>query len=295
MSDDVGGADEFEAHRERLLAIAARSLGRRADAEDVVQEAWLRFARQEPGTVDNVAGWLTTVVGRLSIDVLRSRTAKAETTLEGPFVDLIVAIDDGGSDPETSAVHADSLGLAMLTVLDSLKPEERIAFVLHDLFALPFAEIGPIIGRSADAAKMTASRARRKVQGAGAAPVADLGQQRAVVDAFMSAAREGDFEALLDILDPNVVWEVHGARGITVRTGSHEVARAIERGRRAPAVTAGRVLVNRTPGVLVWGRSGRPASLMKCTINDGRMTRLTSLTDRARLAELDLAPSPTQG
>ncbi|GLY07013.1 MULTISPECIES: sigma-70 family RNA polymerase sigma factor [Actinoplanes] len=278
-------ADEFEGHRERLTAVAARVLGSRADAEDVVQEAWLRFARQEPGSIDNVAAWLTTVVGRLSIDHLRSRSAKAEVPFTMP---VAVVADD---DPEGDAIRAEALGLALLTVLGSLRPDERIAFVLHDLFAMPFAEIGPVIGRSADAAKMTASRARRKVRGAATGPAADRRRQRAVVEAFLAAARDGDFAALLEVLDPDVIWETHGARAVTVRTGSAEVVRAVERGGRT-GFRARRVLVDGQAGILAWNPAGQPVGLMRCTVENGRMTRITSLTDRSRLAALELPPPP---
>jgi RNA polymerase sigma-70 factor (ECF subfamily) len=290
MSEKSELATEFEAHRDRLRAIAARVLGNRADAEDVVQEAWLRLARQEPGTVTNVAGWLTTVVGRLSIDVLRSRTAKHEVPLDEQLLDPVVVADDD-TDPERNAIEADSVGLALLTVLGSLQPDERLAFVLHDLFALPFAEIGPIIGKSADAAKMTASRARRKVHDADTGPVGALQAQRGVVDAFLTASRDGDFDALLEILDPDVTWEVHGPHGVRVTTGSAAVVQAIERGRRT-RTRARRVLVNGLPGILAWSASGQPVGLMTCTVQNGKMTKIASMIDRARLAALTLPPAP---
>ncbi|MEV6300532.1 sigma-70 family RNA polymerase sigma factor [Actinoplanes sp. NPDC051861] len=268
-------AEEFQAHRERLVAIAARVLGNRTDAEDVVQEAWLRLARQEPGSVDNVAGWLTTVVGRLSIDVLRARTAKGEVLYD---THPVVAEDD---DPADQALQAESLGLALLVVLGSLGPDERLAFVLHDMFAMPFSEIGAIIDKSADAAKMAASRARRKVHGA-ARPTARPHQQRQVVDAFLAAARDGDFEALLTVLDPDLTWEVKGARDVTVTRGRAELVRAVVRG-GGLGFTARRVLVDGQPGILAWGPAGHPVGLMACTVEDGRMTRVVSYTDRARL------------
>ncbi|MCO8274208.1 sigma-70 family RNA polymerase sigma factor [Actinoplanes sp. TRM 88003] len=275
-------AEAFQAHRERLLAIATRVLGNRADAEDVVQEAWLRLARQEPGTVDNLAGWLTTVVGRLSIDVLRARTAKAEILYDTPPHEPVVSEDD----PADQALQAESLGLALLVVLGALGPDERLSFVLHDLFAVPFAEIGPIIGKSADAAKMAASRARRKVHGA-ARPTSGLNQQREVVDAFLAAARDGDFEGLLAVLDPDLTWEVTSVRGVTVTRGRAELAHAAGRG-GALGFTARRVLVDGQPGILAWGPAGQPVGLMACTIENGRMTRVVSLTDRAQLRRIDL-------
>jgi RNA polymerase sigma-70 factor (ECF subfamily) len=182
--------------------------------------------------------------------------------------------------------------LALLVVLGTLEPEERLAFVLHDLFGVPFAEIGPIIDKSADAAKMTASRARRKVRG-GAPPARSLRQQRTVVDAFLAAARDGDFEALLEILDPGLVWEIQGPRGRTVTRGRPELVRAIQRG-PGVGVSAGRVLVDGRPGILAWGPAGRPVGLMSCFVENGRMTKIVSLTDRARLARIDL-PSPPPG
>jgi RNA polymerase sigma-70 factor (ECF subfamily) len=282
-------AEQFESHRERLTAVAARVVGNRADAEDVVQEAWLRLARQAEGTVDNVGGWLTTVVGRLSIDLIRSRAAKAEVSFDDPNRLPVVTEDTGGGHgPEDQALEAESVGLALLVVLNSLRPEERLAFVLHDLFGVPFDEVAAVIGKSPDAAKMCASRARRKVQGS--RPVDRLGPERAVVDAFLSAAREGDFDALLAVLDPDLTWEVHGPRGRRAERGRSDVLRAVRRGRRAD-VTARRVLVDGRPGILACGPTGRALAVMTCVVEDGRMTRIVSLTDPERLASLDL-PDP---
>ena len=284
--------DAFEAHRDRLTAIATRILGTRADAEDVVQETWLRFARQDAEAIDNVGGWLTTVVGRLSIDVLRSRKAKAEVPIDAGLPELVVTEDDVADGPEDSAVQADTVGLALLVVLGTLDPDERLAFVLHDLFAVPFAEIGTILGKSTGAAKMSASRARRKVRGAApdSVPASARREQRAVVDAFLAAARDGDFEALLEILDPELTWEIHTARGIQVRGGAPELLRAISHGDPS-RITARRVLVNGQPGILSWGANGQPIGVMECTVENGRMTKIASIVDRQRLAALDL-PSP---
>jgi RNA polymerase sigma-70 factor (ECF subfamily) len=286
-------AERFEEHRERLLAIAGRVLGNRADAEDVVQEAWLRLARQEPGTVDNLGGWLTTVVGRLSIDVLRSRTAKRELFVEDPLRVPLVTEDPGGGGPEDQALQAESIGLALLVVLHSLRPEERLAFVLHDVFGVPFDEVGVIIGKSTDAAKMCASRARRKVHASRAED--RLRGERRVVDAFLTAARDGDFDALLEVLDPDLTWEVRGTRGAPkVRTRA-DLIRAVQRGTRVD-VTARRVLVDGRPGILAWRPDGEPLALMACVVEDGRMARVVSLVDPARLASIDLpnaAPNPT--
>lgn len=290
MDPDIDLAGVFEADRARLVAIASRVLGSRADAEDVVQEAWVRLARQEVGTIENINAWLTTVVGRLSIDVLRSRIAKAEVPYQVNLAELTVAEDEiSDADPEDSAVQADSIGIALLIVLEALGPDERLAFVLHDLFALPFAEIGTILGKSADAAKMAASRARRKVQGAGntVRPRSSRSEQRAVVDVFLAAAREGDFDALMEILDPDLTWEIHTSRGVTTRTGAGEILRVIERGDPS-RITARRVLVDGRPGIAAWGPNGQLVSLMSCTVENGRMTKIASILDRKTLANVDL-------
>lgn len=283
-------AEAFEAHRPRLLAIATRVVGSPTDAQDVVQEAWLRLSRQEPGSIESLGAWLTTVVGRLSIDMIRSRTTRVEEPYEDQFLEPAVAPDDTEAppSPEELALQADALGLALMVVLGSLRPEERLAFVLHDMFAVPFSEIGPIIDKSADAAKMAASRARRKVQAA-PRPADSPREQRRVVDAFLAATRDGDFEALLEILDPDVVWELHGSRGVTVTRGRKELLGALRLG-AGSGVTARRVLVNGAPGILAWRPSGDPLALMVCTVEDGRMTKIASLTDRSRLGRLDLPP-----
>ncbi|WP_424185680.1 sigma-70 family RNA polymerase sigma factor [Actinokineospora sp. G85] len=286
MAADTDLAEVFEAHRDRLTGIAARVLGGRADAEDVVQEAWVRLARQEAGAIDNVAGWLTTVVGRLCVDQLRSRAARPETPF-GPGL-VVTEDDDRAVRPEDSAVQADAVGLALLVVLGALGPDERLAFVLHDLFAVPFAEIGPVLGKSADAAKMAASRARRKVRGA--APevsAADRREQRAVVNAFLAAAREGRFDDLVEILDPGVVWEVRTAAGTTVHRGVDELLRVARRG-DPTRFALRRVLVDGRPGILVRGPNGRPVGVMACTVRQGRMTRVVSVLGPGPLAGLDL-------
>lgn len=278
-------AVEFEAHRPRMLALAARVLGSHADAEDAVQEAWLRLDRQsEP--IDNVGGWLTRVVGRLCIDMLRSRSARAVSVLEDWESDPIVTDDAEG--PEDAAVMADSLGLAMLVVLESLRPEERLAFVLHDVFAVPFAEIAAIVGRSTDATKMLASRARRKVQDV-PRPTGERQHRRDVVDAFLAAAREGDFDALLRLLDPDVTWHLRTPRGHETRVGANDVLRAVRRG-DFTRIEARRVSVNGEPGILAWGPSGRPIALMSCTVSDGRIIDILSIAHPALLARLTLPP-----
>jgi RNA polymerase sigma factor (sigma-70 family) len=282
-------AAAFEQQRGRLEAVAYRMLGSRADAEDAVQEAWLRLARQDAAAIDNLAGWLTTVVGRVCIDVLRSRKAKPQTPYDDWLPELVVTEDIDRS-PEDDAVLADSIGLALLVVLDTLSPAERLSFVLHDMFAVPFDEIGQISGRSTDAAKMLASRARRKVQGT-QRPADGKQQQRAVVDAFMAAARSGDFEGLMRVLDPDVTWQTHTAHGVTVKVGATELARQAQRGADA-RVTARRVLVNGEPGILAWGPTGTPLGVMACTVVDGRIVEMVSVTDPVRLAAMDLPGRP---
>src|SRR6478735_8752514 len=238
MTAETQLAQHFQAQRPRLLAVAHRVLGSRSEAEDAVQEAWLRLSRQDVSAIDNIAGWLTTVVGRICVDMLRARSSRPEV----PIAELVVTED--ADTPEDAAVLADSVGLAMLVVLGSLRPDERLAFVLHDMFAVPFAEIGQILDKSADAAKMLASRARRKVQDV-PPPAGDnrrKEEQRAVVDAFLAAAREGDFEALLRLLDPAVHWQRHTAAGVRAGTGAEAVLDAVRRG-QGSRVRARRVSV----------------------------------------------------
>jgi RNA polymerase sigma factor (sigma-70 family) len=279
-------AQHFEAQRPRLLAVAHRVLGSRAEAEDAVQDAWLRLSRQDH-QIDNIAGWLTTVVGRICVDMLRARGSRPEVPISG-----LVVTEDVDT-PEDAAVRADSVGLAMLVVLGSLRPDERLAFVLHDMFAVPFAEIGQILDKSTDAAKMLASRARRKVQDV-PPPTGEhrrKDEQRAVVDAFLAAARDGDFEALLRVLDPGVRWQRHTAAGVSTGTGAEAVIDAVRRG-QGSRVLARRVSVNGEPGILAWGPSGRPLSVMACTVEQGRLVGIVSIIDPAGLARMPL-PEPT--
>lgn len=288
MTAETQLAQHFQAQRPRLLAVAHRVLGSRSEAEDAVQEAWLRLSRQDTSAIDNIAGWLTTVVGRICVDMLRARSSRPEVSVS----ELVVTEDV--DTPEDAAVLADSVGLAMLVVLGSLRPDERLAFVLHDMFAVPFTEIGQILDKSTDAAKMLASRARRKVQDA-PAPTGEhrrKEEQRAVVDAFLAAARDGDFEALLRVLDPDVHWQRHTATGVTTGTGAAAVVDAARRG-QGSRVLARRVSVNGEPGILVWGPSGRPLSVMACTVQAGRLVGIVSIIDPARLAQMSLpAPAP---
>lgn len=287
MTSELELAEAFERERPRLLAVAHRVLGSHADAEDAVQEAWLRLARQDVGVIENLSGWLTTVVSRICIDTLRSRATRSELSIDQDGPELVVTEDV--DTPEDAAVLSDTVGLALLVVLGSLRPDERLAFVLHDLFAVPFAEIGRILDKSTDAAKMLASRARRKVQDV---PRSDSTrqEQREVVDAFLTAARGGDFDALLQVLDPDLVLQSHTPRGVHVSLGPEPVIDRVRRG-QASRVRAGRVLVNGEPGILAWGPSGRPISLMACTVERGRMVGVVAILDPARLADLAL-PDP---
>ncbi|GHB72884.1 DNA-directed RNA polymerase sigma-70 factor [Streptomyces viridiviolaceus] len=280
--------EAFESQRGRLLAVAYRMLGSHADAEDVVQEAWLRLSRQDTATIDNLAGWLTTVVGRISLDALRSRRARLEASYDDRLPELVVLLDDGSA-PEDDAVLADSVGLALLVVLDSLGPGERLAFVLHDLFAVPFDEIGKILGRSTAAAKMLASRARRKVR-ATERPAGVERKQHEVVQAFLAAARRGDFQELLRVLDPEVKLTVETPAGVVVTLGATKVAGGAQLA--AGAATLGRAaLVNGLPGVISWCEDGAPLSVLAFHVVDGRITDITAVVDPAKLALMDL-PAP---
>ncbi|WP_053205323.1 RNA polymerase sigma factor SigJ [Jiangella muralis] len=282
-----GLAERFEAHRGQLRAVAYRMLGSLSEADDAVQETWLRLSRTDTSDVRNLGAWLTTVVGRICLDLLRSRTARREEPLDVRLPDPVLSPADG-VDPEQEALLADSVGLAMLVVLDTLQPAERLAFVLHDTFAVPFDDIGPIVGRSADAAKMLASRARRRVQAATTVPDADLPRQREVADAFLAAARAGDFDALVAVLDPDVLLRGdHGARQASeLIRGAHRVAEGAIRFAEA-ARHSRPVLVNGAPG-LVTAPDGRPLSVMAFTIRGGRIVEIDILADPDRLARLDL-------
>jgi RNA polymerase sigma factor (sigma-70 family) len=267
----------FEEHRGHLRAVAYRMLGSISDADDAVQEAWLRLERTDTSTVANLGGWLTTVVGRVCLDMLRSRGARREEPLGVHLPDPIV------TGPEQEVLDADSVGLALLVVLDTLAPAERLVFVLHDLFAVPFDEIAPIVGRSPDAAKMMASRARRRVRGAAPTPDADLSRQRRVVDAFLAAARGGDFDALVAVLDPDVLVRSDGgtARPGSIIRGAARVADSALMFSQSASV-ARPVLVNGAPGVLAF-RDGRPVSLMGFTIVDDKIVLIDILIDPERL------------
>ncbi|MEV4577666.1 sigma-70 family RNA polymerase sigma factor [Nonomuraea jabiensis] len=281
-------AGRFEEHRTRLAAVAYRMLGSHSEAEDAVQEAWLRLSRSDAGEVENLGGWLTTVVGRICLDLLRRRAARHEEPLGARLPDPVVGPAEG-ADPEQEALLADSVGLALLVVLESLTPAERLAFVLHDLFSVPFEEIGPIMGRTTDAAKQLASRARRRVRGSAPGPGSDLTRQREVVDAFLAAARDGDFEALLAVLDPDVTArsDLRGRGALTVVRGAAAVARqAIGWARLAGS--AWPALVNGSAGFVAL-RDGRPFAIMGFAIVEGRVARIDVLADPERVARADLS------
>jgi RNA polymerase sigma factor (sigma-70 family) len=281
-------ADRFEANRSHLRAVAYRMLGSVSEADDAVQEAWLRLSRTDADEIENLGGWLTTVVARVSLDMLRSRTARREVPdrrIPEPIIDRA-----DGTDPEHEALLADSVGLALLVVLETLKPAERLAFVLHDIFGVPFDEIAPIVDRSPQATRQLASRARRRVREERTVPDADIETQREVVDAFVAASREGDFEALLEVLDPDVVLRVDRgpvpARVPREFRGAEAVARRALAGARRdfdlrPA------LVNGVAGMVVM-RDGEPFLVGGVTVRNRRIVAMDVLADRERLRELDL-------
>jgi RNA polymerase sigma-70 factor (ECF subfamily) len=283
-------AERFAAQRPHLRAVAYRMLGSLSEAEDAVQEAWLRVSRSGASGVENLGGWLTTVVGRVCLDKLRARTSLGEVPLDAHLPEPIVS-REGGLDPEHETLLADSVGLALLVVLETLAPAERLAFVLHDLFAVPFDEIASIIGRSPAATRQLASRARRRVQGAGRIPDVDRARQREVVNAFLAAARGGDFDALLAVLDPDVV--LRADRG-AVPPGASRVVRGA-RSVAEQALTFSRLaglarpaLVNGAAGLVAFDPHGRPFSVMGFTVAGGRIVEIDVLADSARLSRLDL-------
>jgi RNA polymerase sigma factor (sigma-70 family) len=282
-------AERFEANRTHLRAVAYRMLGSVSEADDAVQEAWLRLSRSDTAEVENLRAWLTTVVARVSLDMLRSRASRREEALGAHVPEPIVSRADG-VDPEHEALLADAVGLALLVVLDRLAPAERLAFVLHDMFAVPFDEIAPLVERSPAATRQLASRARRRVRGAAPATDADLTRQRELVDAFLAAARDGDFDALVAVLDPDVVLRVD--RGAVPRGASREVrgAQAVVEQARTFALlvaSARAALVNGAAGVVVAPR-GRAVAVAGFTIARGRIVEIDLLADPARLRHLDL-------
>jgi RNA polymerase sigma-70 factor (ECF subfamily) len=293
MHDADWLARQFESQRPRLRAVAYRMLGSLTDAEDAVQEAWIRLSRSDAAAIDNLNAWLTTVVGRMSLNILQSRKSRREEPDLPHIPDPIVTLDDR-LDLEHEAIIAESVGLALLVVLDRLEPAERIAFVMHDMFGLSFAEIAPIVDRSPAATRKLASRARQRVR-LSSVPNPDRMQQQRVADAFLAAAREGDFERLLSLLDPNVVLRIDGG---SLRPGaSREVhgAHAVVAGamRFGPLVPLAQpVLVNGAPGFVGRTQDGRVLSVVGLTIQDGKVMEMNVLTDPERLRKLNV-PAPT--
>jgi RNA polymerase sigma factor (sigma-70 family) len=274
-------AERFEENRSHLRGVAYRMLGSLDDADDAVQEAWLRLSRQENGGIENLGGWLTTVVARISVDMLRSRHAKREELLEPHIPDFIVSREES---PEDEALMADSVGLALLVVLDSLTPPERLAFVLHDMFAMPFEEIAPIVGRSPAAARQLASRARRRVQGA-TPPNGSVAQRRSVVDAFVAAAREGNFEGLVAVLDPDVLLRADREPALRGIRGAELVAsQAVGFAKLVADMET--VLVNGSPGLVSWLPNGEPLSVMAFVIARERISEIYVISNRERVNHL---------
>jgi RNA polymerase sigma-70 factor, ECF subfamily len=278
-------AERFEEHRTRLKAVAYRMLGSLSEADDAVQEAWLRLSRTDAEEIENLGGWLTTVVGRVCLNMLRSRETRGEEPL-GPHVPEPIIDPEDGTVPEHEALLAESVGLALLVVLEELKPPERLAFVLHDIFAVPFDEIAPIVGRSPDAARQLASRARRRVRGA-PEPDADPDTQREVVDAFLAAARDGDVERLVAVLDPEVVLHADlGPAGAREVRGAEAVARqALSYSQMGLLIRP--ALVNGAAGIVTF-RDGEPFSVGGYTVRNRKIVEIDFLADRERLRQLDL-------
>jgi RNA polymerase sigma-70 factor (ECF subfamily) len=286
MAQDDWLAEEFEEHRAHLKAVAYRMLGSMSDAEDAVQESWIRLSRTDSGALENLGGWLTTVVARVSLDMLRSRTSRRED----PVAEVLTtssAAGASGTQPEEAAMIADSLGPAMLVVLETLSPAERISFVLHDMFAVPFDEIAPIVGRSPAATRQLASRARHRVQGVDPAGAVDHTRARRTVDAFLSASRNGDFGALLALLDPDVVLS---ADADAVRVGATDLVRgsgAVAETFSGRARTAQLALINGQPGA-VWAAGGKPRVVFSFTVDDDKITGIELIANSTTLDELDL-------
>ncbi|MER5641664.1 sigma-70 family RNA polymerase sigma factor [Kitasatospora sp. NPDC002227] len=289
--DEPGGlTEQFEQQRPRLKALAYRTLGSLSEADDAVQEAWIRLNRTDTSSVENLAGWLTTVVARVCLNMLRSREQRREDALDLRIPDPVIS-PESGADPEHEALLADSVGLALLVVLDSLGPAERLAFVLHDMFAVPFEEIAPLVDKTPAATRQLASRARRRVQGKAPAPEPDLTRQREVVSAFFAAARDGKLDALVGVLHPEVVLRADGAAGrarraVTLAGAELVASQAVTFGSLSPYARP--ALVNGAAGAVVIGPDG-PLSVMAFTVAEGLITDITVLTDPDRLRELDLS------
>ena len=279
-------AEQFESRRSHLRAVAYRMLGSLHEADDAVQEAWLRLSRSGAGGVENLGGWLTTVVARVCLDMRRARRSSREEPLDTYLASSLVS-PAAGSDPEHEVLLADSVGLAMLAVLDTLAPAERLAFVLHDMFAVPFDEIAQIAGRSPTAARQLASRARRRVQGVVAVPDGDQTRQRVVVEAFLAAARCGDFTALLELLDPGVVLRADHAAVEAGAAAEVRGARAVAETFSGRARVAQPALVNGVAGA-VWAPAGRPRVVFSFTMKAGKIVEIALVADPTRLSQLDL-------
>jgi RNA polymerase sigma factor (sigma-70 family) len=291
MGDNDLLADEFERNRARLRAVAYRMLGSISDADDAVQESWVRLSRSDPEAIANLPAWLTTVVARVSLDMLRSRRARQEEYVGSWLPEPVVSVEHGEADPEYEALMADSVGIALLVVLDSLAPAERLAFVLHDMFAVPFGEIAPIVGTTSTAARQLASRARRRVRGAARVEDADLAKQRELVDAFLAASRDGDFEALMTVLDPDVVFRIDtggsGPRAREPAIGAEAVARQVLARGRPFARFARAVVVNGSAGLVV-APNRRPMAVVGFTSARGRIVAIDLVADREKLKRLSL-------
>ena len=285
-------AQRFEAHRRRLRGLAYRMLGSPAEADDAVQEAWIRISRIDESEIDDLGAWLTTVVARVCLNMLRARKARHEAFPPGRVPDPIVDRPDG-MDPEHEALLGDSIGLALLVLLETLAPAERVAFVLHDVFALPFEDIAPIVGRTPTATRQLASRARRRVRAVALAPDRDLHAQRTAVDAFIAAVRDGDFEALIAVLDPDVVLRADGGArwlGATREIrGAEMVARsALTITRRLTGFDVHHALINGSAGIVSRDEDGELFSVMGFTVHEGRILEIDVLADPDRLRRLDL-------
>jgi RNA polymerase sigma factor (sigma-70 family) len=296
MDESEWLAERFEEHRAHLRAVAYRMLGSLTEAEDALQDAWVRLSRSDSSEIENLGAWLTTVIARICLNMLRSRNVRREQSLDTHVPDPIVKIR-ADRYPEDEAVLADSVGLALLVVLDTLSPAERLAFVLHDMFDLPFEEIAPMVGRSPTAARQLASRARRRVRGAEVRPQgADVARQRQVVDAFFAAARDGDFDALLAVLDPEVVLRIDGGTSLAaasrVLRGATEVAHQAERGLRSwftrPDMEVRPALVNGAAGVIVL-LDGCPTTVIGFTVTENKIAEIDSISDPERVARLAAA------
>ena len=280
-------AEQFEANRTHLRVVAYRILGSQSEADDAVQESWLRLSRADTSEVANIGGWLTTVVARVCLDMLRSRNSRREDFLGAPTTAPVLHADDA-LDPEQDVLLTDTVGLALLVILNTLSPAERLAFVLHDIFAVSFEEIGPIVGRNPTATRQLASRARRRVRGAETVAEADLSRQREIVDAFLAASRAGDFQALLTLLDPAVVYRVDSAAALMGSPGELHGASVVagffaERGARVvrPA------LFNGAMG-MAWAQGGKPRVVFNLTIMGGQIVEIELIADSDRLSRLDL-------